>query len=178
MSNNIKLWALIAIAIAAGWGLTACPQEEKYEEAALWSGGQLTIYGLDDYEGREMYAYSRIPPYIWDEEAQDVIKRDDELGTYADEVRAYEVMKIIFINGKFDHYECIPARVTSGSVLLKVYVHQGRFISFTNMYDKGNREDQLLYVYLKEDTQNPVGHIRTDFINGIGEADFVPVDIE
>jgi hypothetical protein len=178
MSNDIKLLAFIAIAIAAGWGMTACQQEEKYEEAELWSGGQLTIYGLDDYEGREIYAYNHIPPYVWDAEAQDVIMKDDQLGAYANEVRAYEVMKIIFINGKFDHYECIPARVTSGSVILKVYVHQGIFISSTNMYDKGNRENEHLNVYLKEDTQNPVGHIRVDFIKGIGEADFIPVDIE
>jgi len=176
MSNDIKLWALIAIVIAAGWGMTAC-QEEKYEEAELWSGGQLTIFGLDDYEGREIYV-GPIPQYFWNEEAQALLMEDDRLGAYGSgETRAYKVMKIIFINGKFDHYECIPARVTSGSAILKVYVYQGIFISSTNMYDKGNGHFGL-HVFLKEDTQNPIGYIQGDFINGIGEADFIPVDVE
>ena len=166
MKSMEKLAGLIAIVAVIGFGMTACDQNKGDEDFEATTSGRLTITGLSDYVGQDIYALNisifinsdNSETYLWaGERATNTYSNEQDLSMHhAGNTRS-------------------PAKVASGGqVVLKVFVDRGtRSGKGGGLGNYGGSEQNVKFdVYFG--ANNYRGTVTVNFSNGIGTGAFVP----
>ena len=158
MKNNGKLFSIVILLVlivvlmmACGNGSSGSIDSIGFNEEDIPTDGLLTINGLDNYIGIE------IDTAIW-------------LGEYS--LLAFE-RAVVFDNNRYGFYSAI---ITSPSITLKVYKES----TYGVLYSYNGNDQDITFIIsiavLKDGTLTRLidGSVTVDFINGIGEGNFIP----
>ena len=138
MNNLIKMTVIIALAALIGFTLTACGEDEE-----VITDGRLTITGLAAYEGREIFARSKM-------------------------LDAYESAANNEIEAADNYGKRFPAKISSGQATLNVYRVYGTGDRWGNY--SGNDTGVKFAVVI---VGTIYGTVTVDFKNGIASGEFV-----
>ena len=170
MKNTVKLFGIIAIIAVIGLSMVACEPENTTKDDEIieaTTAGQLTITGMDDFNGLEIdtntgFAASDGSSFI--------------LAICERATNKYNPNE----GGSSQNWETFPATVSGGQVVLKVFVNKGHQLGKGGGYQSytGNDQDVHFAIYTSPTVQVggvPVGMVTVNFANGIGTGVFVPV---
>jgi hypothetical protein len=156
MKNLIKVFGIIAIVAMIGFSMAACDDEKEGEEFEATTAGQLTITGLNAYNGKKIFANGY-------GDASDLSARERVWNFY-------DPNKNESWQGATEQ---VPATISNGQAILKVFSEvntksgkAGGYRSYT-----GNHQNAEFSVYIDS---SQAGNVTVNFSNGIGTGVFVP----
>ena len=165
MKNTVKLFGIIAIIAVIGLSMAGCEPENTTKDDEIIEAttvGQLTITGMDDFNGLEI---------------------DTNTGFAASDGSSFILVICERATNKYNpneggssyKSETFPATVSGGQAVLKVFVDVGWKSGKGGGYQSYTGNDQNVHFSIRNSLNVSVGVVTVNFANGIGTGVFVPV---
>jgi hypothetical protein len=165
MKNTIKLFGIIALGAVIGMTVVGCGDTPKdFEEFEATTEGRLTIYGLSDLEGMEIYAGGGISSPSFN------------LHLFASERAFNEYNPNDDTSFGVEYKPPKKGKVVSGMVSLKVFENKGSQGGKNGGFQNYTGNDQNVVFVIQPDINKYLGTVTVNFFNGIASGTFVPYE--